>query len=108
MGELAGQAEKPLGSAREAIAQLVRATAQQHGGDGLALLSLLRLLEQLHQEVREGLFQEALPQNRQALYAMLRDMESEGGWPYIGRGSLRSLLEHFPEIREDLGFSEEA
>lgn len=106
MGEQARQAEQSLGTAQQAIAQLVQTTAQNYSGDGLALLSLLRLLEHLHQEIREGAFQEALPKNRQALYAMLRDMEAEGGWPYISRGSLRSLLQYLPEVQEDLGLSE--
>lgn len=77
---------------KEAIAMLVRTTAHRHRGDGLALLRLLRLLEGLHQEIRDGLFQETLPDNRQALYALLKDMEAEGGWPYINRIKLRALM----------------
>jgi|GEM_PF-430518 hypothetical protein len=60
--------------------------------DVIALLALLRQLEQLHREVRDGVFQESLPDNRQMLYALLRNIESEGGWPYIERMRVRELL----------------
>jgi hypothetical protein len=74
---------------------VIRAAAEQYRGNGLRLLRLLRLLEALHREIREDLFQEALPDNRQALHALLRDMEAEGGWPYINRMRLQSLLAQF-------------
>jgi hypothetical protein len=38
------------------------------------------------------MFQVSLPDNRQALYALLKDIESQGGWPYIERMKLQSLL----------------
>jgi len=78
-----------------AISAVIRAAAEQYRGNGLRLLRLLRLLEALHREIREDLFQEALPDNRQALHALLRDMEAEGGWPYINRMRLQSLLAQF-------------
>ncbi len=61
-------------------------------GDSIALLSLLRKLEMLHREVCDGAFQQSLPDNRHALYALLREIESEGGWPYIERMRLQDLL----------------
>jgi hypothetical protein len=76
----------------EAIAQAIRATAKSYQGDSLALLGLLRMLEGVHREIREGLFQAALPTNRQALYALLRDIEAQGGWPYIYSRQLRALI----------------
>ncbi len=76
----------------EAIATAAQALATRHQGNAKALLKLLRMLESLHRDIRDGLFQDCLPNNRQILYAMLRDMESEGGWPYIPRMKLRSLL----------------
>ncbi|MEM7724906.1 MAG: hypothetical protein AAF208_00875 [Cyanobacteria bacterium P01_A01_bin.45] len=60
--------------------------------DSFALLSLLRELEYLHREIREGVFQESLPDNRQALYSLLREIEAEGGWPYIERMRLKAFL----------------
>lgn len=60
--------------------------------DPVALLKILRFLERLHNEVRELHFQPALPIHRHELYAMLREIESGGGWPYIPRMQLRELL----------------
>ncbi|NWF58564.1 MAG: hypothetical protein HXY43_04445 [Fischerella sp.] len=64
--------------------------------DTIALLALLRQLEQLHREIRDGAFQESLPNNRQALYSLLKDIESEGGWPYIERMRLQAFLTNLP------------
>jgi hypothetical protein len=81
----------------EAIATTIKSTAAAHKGDSRQLLALLRLLEALHREIRDGLFQESLPDNRQALYALLRDIEADGGWPYIYRMRLQSLLSSLAE-----------
>jgi hypothetical protein len=75
-----------------AIAITVRKTAQERQGNNLELLALLRLLESLHQEIRDGLFQDSLPDNRQALYALLKDIENNGGWPHIYRMRLQHFL----------------
>ena len=61
-------------------------------GDAIALLALLRKLEYLHREIRDNTFQSSLPNNRQALYALLKDIETEGGWPYIERMKLQKFL----------------
>ncbi|MBD1846042.1 hypothetical protein H6F89_22020 [Cyanobacteria bacterium FACHB-63] len=83
----------------EQLAQTIRSIAEDSTGDGLALLALLRVLEILHREIREGLFQEALPSNRQALYSLLKDIEATGGWPYINRMPLQEFLRNL--IAED-------
>lgn len=75
-----------------AIAESVRAAAAERQGDAVALLALLRLLEALHREIETGAFALALPQTRRDLYNLLLDMEAQGGWPYIYRRSLESLL----------------
>ncbi len=80
--------EGPLG----AIAQAIRDQAQIAKGSDLKLLALLRLLEALHQEIRDTLFLAALPESRQALYSLLRDIETSGGWPYIHRMRLHELM----------------
>ncbi len=84
----------------QAITADVRALANGYEGNSVALLALLRALEHLHREIRENLFQAALPDSRQALHALLRDMEEAGGWPYIERMRLRSLLSSLtdPEV----------
>ena len=81
----------------QAITTDIRALAHSHQNDSLSLLALLRALEELHQEIREDLFQSSLPDNRQALYALLKDIEESGGWPYIDRMKLQLLLSNFPE-----------
>lgn len=70
-------------------------------GDILAILALLRQLEKLHREVRDGIFQESLPSNRQALYSLLKDIEAEGGWPYIERMRLQALMVNLETIAEE-------
>lgn len=87
----AGQ-ESTLNAALGEIAAMTRTVAQTQQGRSLELLALLRVLEGLHQEIRDSFFQEALPDNRQALYALLRDIELSGGWPYIHRMKLQALL----------------
>ncbi|MEM1254680.1 MAG: hypothetical protein AAGI69_19775 [Cyanobacteria bacterium P01_H01_bin.21] len=76
----------------EEIRLAVQLAAQKRAGDGRALLALLRQLEGLHRDIRETLFQEALPTNRQRLYSLLRDIEINGGWPYIQRMKIAELV----------------
>ncbi len=84
--------EEKLQADLQAISTTVQLAAQSYQGDMLALLRLLRILENLHQEIRDDLFQETLPTSRQALYTLLRDIETQGGWPYIPRMKLKLLL----------------
>ena len=79
----------------------MQAAAQRREGDCLALLALLRLLNELHYEIRDTLFREALPNNRQRLYRLLKDIEQEGGWPYIQRTKLIALLANIEEAAEN-------
>ncbi len=86
------------------IEESVQKLASRSRGDTLALLGLLRFLESLHREISESVFQESLPTNRQALYALLKDIEANGGWPYIYRMRLQELLRNLepstPEVKE--------
>lgn len=75
------------------LAHWIKELAQEHEGEPESLLALLRILEQMHRDVRETYFRNALPTTRQALYTLLRDIEAEGGWPYIPRMHLRELLQ---------------
>ncbi len=81
----------------QAISAEIWVLAKSHEGDIQSLLALLRTLEQAHREIRESLFQASLPDNRQNLYALLKDIEESGGWPYVERMKLRSLLENLPK-----------
>ncbi|MBW4473385.1 MAG: hypothetical protein KME45_23865 [Stenomitos rutilans HA7619-LM2] len=82
----------------KAVSDAVWSLAHSREGNNLALLSLLRTLEGLHQEIRDSLFQESLPDSRQGLYSLLKDIEASGGWPYIHRMKLRSLLTKFQDL----------
>jgi uncharacterized membrane protein YccC len=74
------------------LAQTVQELAQQAAGSSTQLLALLRVLESSHREICEGAFQQSLPNTRQNLHFLLRDIESQGGWPYIPRLKLQRLL----------------
>ena len=76
----------------QTIGTAVRTLAKECQGDSLAIVALLRRLEELHREIRDGIFQASLPDNRQELYKLLKDIEAEGGWPYIERMKLQSFL----------------
>lgn len=84
LGQLEAQMQK--------MSQEIVALATIYGEDSLALLFLLRTLEQLHRNIQNDLFQPSLPNNRHELYKLLKDIEETGGWPYIERMRLRSLL----------------
>ena len=94
------KASQKLTQESERIKALIWETAKEYEGDSLALLALLRVLEKLHWQIREQLFHPALPDTRRDLYQLLRDIEENGGWPYIERMKLRSLLIHL-EFTED-------
>ena len=85
----------------QAISSAVKDVAATCQGDVIAILAVLRHLEQLHREIRDGVFQENLPDNRQGLYSLLRNIESEGGWPYIARMRIQALLVNLSESASD-------
>lgn len=86
------------------IAEHLQTIAQRYEGDEIVLLTLLRTLEAAHREICDSFFQDALPKNRQQLYRFLREIEAEGGWPYIPRMKLRALLKQMnSDILHDLG-----
>ncbi len=81
-------ADHPL----QALRDTVQALVVDRRGDRGGLLELLRELEHIHRQIEQGPFREALPEGRNALHQFLQDMERSGGWPYIPRPRLRSLL----------------
>ena len=68
--------------------------AQKHQHDSLFLLSLLRSLESLHRQIRSNMFETSLPETRNDLYNLVKDIEDQGGWPYIERMRLQELLKN--------------
>ena len=91
---------KELLAQLEGLAEEISTLAASHQGEIIDLLAILRSLEKCHRQLREGLFQDALPSNRQVLYSLLRDIEESGGWPYIERGTVRSLLSQLQEAQD--------
>jgi hypothetical protein len=89
----------------DSLQQITWAIAQEYKGDSLSLLAVLRVLEQVHQEIRDSLFQQSLPDNRQSLYKLLRDIETKGGWPYIYRMRLQSIMEKLELPEEPTGMN---
>jgi len=61
-----------LQSQMQSLTEAIRTLAESCQGDSLLLLALLRTLEASHREIRDGLFQASFPDNRQALYKLLR------------------------------------
>ena len=92
LGETTGPAASGV------VSGLDEALTSTAAGLVVALLALLRLLEQRHRDICETLFYDALPDNRQTLYALLRDIEVNGGWPYIQRMKLQALLANLPGL----------
>jgi hypothetical protein len=85
------------------ITDRIHEIADLHREDPIALLHLLRTLEQLHREIQQNYFQAALPNSRQALYTLLRDIEENGGWPYVQRWKLQALFANLPETEAERG-----
>ena len=83
-----------LAASLNKIGQELWALAENHQEDSLFLLSLLRNLEEIHRKIRTEMFEPSLPQTRNALYQLVRDIEEKGGWPYVERMKLRSLLQN--------------
>jgi len=84
--------------------------AYESKNETLKLLEILRKLENLHQQIRDSFFQDSLPTNRQSLYALLKDIEAKGGWPYIYRVKLQELIERMNanEIEQAFAISPES
>ena len=74
------------------VAKDLFALAEKNQHDNLFLWSLLRSLEQIHRQIRVNYFDSALPQTRNDLYQFVREIEEQGGWPYIERMRLKELL----------------
>ena len=68
--------------------------AENKKHDTLFLLSILRNLELLHRKIRTEMFEPSLPETRNNLYQLVKDIDEKGGWPYIERMKLQDLLRH--------------
>ncbi len=76
------------------IADEIWALAEKTQQDSLSLLSLLRSLEEIHRKIRTEMFEPSLPKTRNDLYKLVKDIEEKGGWPYVERMKLKTLLQY--------------
>ncbi|AFY38051.1 hypothetical protein Lepto7376_1717 [[Leptolyngbya] sp. PCC 7376] len=83
------------------LLQEVVAIATQHEGEGHTQLAILRQLELLHRNICENYFYPTLPERRRDLYNLLRDMEENGGWPYIARPKLKLIMQSLMEAEAE-------
>jgi hypothetical protein len=90
----------------EDISQKVLSLPPQHQGQIDELLLILRTLEQLHRDIRQQWFEPALPKTRQDLYHLLREIEETGGWPYIERMKLQSILRYLLDSETSVNTTE--
>jgi len=81
--------------------QIVRELVAQSSQSPLLILRILRELEALHQEIRSQTFEKILPDTRHSLYPLLKDIQENGGWPYIERMKLQTILQ-FLNLENDL------
>ena len=78
----------------QSLVDRIEEEARTREGSCLELLQLLRVLEEAHRDIHDGLFKESLPDNRQRLYKLLQDIDASGNWPYIPRMHIRALLQN--------------
>jgi hypothetical protein len=85
----------------EAMSAQIKLLALKSKEDPLELLHILRILEQLHNDICTEIFQPALPNSRHALFDFLRDIETNGGWPHIYRRNLNQLFEQLEFLQSE-------
>lgn len=72
----------------------IQSIAERNSHDEVLLLSILRSLEEIHRHIRTNLFEQSLPKTRHDLYNLVKDIEEQGGWPYIERMKLKELMQN--------------
>jgi hypothetical protein len=85
----------------EAIADRLWQFSQSHQDDVTGLLQILRVLESVHKRIRDDLFQSALPNSRHELFNLLRDIETNGGWPHIYRMKINEICQYLVQPEEE-------
>ncbi len=83
------------------IHQDLMAIADHYEKDNQSLLKILRELEATHRTICENYFYPNLPNRRRNLYNLLRDIEEQGGWPFIARPKLKLFIENYLNHAED-------
>ena len=81
----------------EGISERLWEIAQAQQGEPDRLLQILRVLEATHKRIRDDLFQPALPTSRHELFNLLRDIETNGGWPHIYRMKINEICRYLEQ-----------
>ena len=84
----------------EAISDRLWQIAQNQQSDAASLLQILRVIEVIHKRIRDDLFQPALPTSRHELFNLLRDIETNGGWPHIYRMKINEICRYLEQPEE--------
>ncbi len=84
----------------EAISDRLWQIAQDQQNIPANLLQILRVLESTHKRIRDDLFQPALPTSRHELFNLLRDIETNGGWPHIYRMKINEICRYLEQPEE--------
>jgi hypothetical protein len=84
----------------ESLSDRILQISQAYQGDAESLLQILRILETLHKRIRDDLFQPALPISRHELFNLLRDIETNGGWPHIYRMKINEICRYLEQTEK--------
>jgi hypothetical protein len=84
----------------DAISDRLWQIAQNQQGTSANLLQILRVLEVIHKRIRDDLFQPSLPNSRHELFNLLRDIETNGGWPHIYRMKIDEICRYLDQPEE--------
>ncbi|MFN9060395.1 MAG: hypothetical protein ACK5WL_10400, partial [Pseudanabaena sp.] len=84
----------------DAISARLWQIAQDQQSDAASLLQILRVIEVIHKRIRDDLFQPALPTSRHELFNLLRDIETNGGWPHIYRMKINEICRYLEQPEE--------
>ncbi|WP_287128474.1 hypothetical protein [Candidatus Cyanaurora vandensis] len=79
------------------LKQQISRLATQRAGDLPALRELLYCLEEAFVLVRDGVYMNALPDNRHDLFEVLQEMEDNQSWPILPRVQVQHLLAHLKD-----------
>jgi hypothetical protein len=84
----------------DAISARLWQIAQDQQSDAASLLQIIRVIEVIHKRIRDDLFQPALPTSRHELFNLLRDIETNGGWPHIYRMKINEICRYLEQPEE--------
>lgn len=84
---------KTIEAKMKALVQEIQTLAEESQENIFDILLILRELESLHRNIRQEMFEPALPDTRHRLYLLLRHLEEIGGWPHIERMKIKDICQ---------------